>query len=85
MERVTGNERKGRSGCGIKNSGIVRRDDPHPIDLVTRHARCGLNLYLVVGANVFEWPKERVAVAGDSTVTRLPGKSRPFDVSCTEP
>jgi len=38
MEWVAGYERKRRCGCGVKNLGIVWGNDPHPIDLVSRHS-----------------------------------------------
>ena len=68
-----------------KNSSIDWSDDPHPIDLIARNASCGFNPYLVVRANVLERAEERVAVAGDSTVSRLSGKSGSLNMSYTEP
>ena len=69
----------------LKNGGVTRLDDPHPIDLVSKQPSCRLNLNLIVRLDVFQFAEKSVAVPSDAAVPGLPWKRSAFDVSRTQP
>jgi hypothetical protein len=76
---------RGVLGRRLKDVDVIGIDDLDPIDLVVENPGCRLQLNLVVLANIFEFTKEGVAVAGDSAVPAGPWKRRAFDMSGTQP
>ena len=80
IKRVARHQRKRGFGGGSQHTLVIVRDDFRPIDFIARQATRGLELNVVILANVFESAEKSVAVPGDSDVPVFAGKWRARDV-----
>lgn len=74
IKRVARHQRKRGLGGGSQDALVIVSNDLRPIDFIAGQATRGLELNVVILADVFQSAEKSIAVPGDSDVSVFSGK-----------